>query len=104
MSDYAEDSIDVQSFSNFSSAESLGCAYRAEATHQWTASSGITVKTTTLCMRLVVQFILVKLKYQKKFMVKLEMCWNNVWQPAARQQDVKQKGDPVHEKKPQQKM
>ena len=37
-----EDSIDVKSFSNFSSANSLGGAYRAEATDQWTASYGIT--------------------------------------------------------------
>ena len=48
MSDHEEDSIDVQSFSNFSSAESLGGAYRAEATDQWTASSGIIVNSTTL--------------------------------------------------------
>ena len=44
MSDYEEDFIDVQCFSNFSSAHSLGGAYRAEATDQWTASSGIIVK------------------------------------------------------------
>ena len=42
MSDYEDDFIDVQSFSNLSFAESLGGAYRAEATDQWTASSGIT--------------------------------------------------------------
>ena len=39
-----EVSIDVKSFSNFSSADSLGGAYRAEATDRWTASSGITFK------------------------------------------------------------
>ena len=44
MSDYEEDSIDVQSFSNLSSANSLGGAYRAEATHQWTTVSRVTAK------------------------------------------------------------
>ena len=44
MSDCEEDSIDVQSFSNLSSANSLGGAYRAEAADQWTASNGINVK------------------------------------------------------------
>ena len=48
MSDYEEDSIDVQSFSNSSLAESLGGEYRAEATDQWTASSGITAKVPPL--------------------------------------------------------
>ena len=106
MSDYEEDSIDVQSFSNFSLVESLGGAYRAEAKDQWTASRGITVKFLHALtgqlrgsnMRLVVQ-VKNNLKYQKELMVKLEMCWNNVWQPAERQQDLKQKRDPVHEKK-----
>ena len=41
MSDHQEDSLDVQSFSNLSSANSLGGAYRAEVTDQWTASNGI---------------------------------------------------------------
>ena len=44
MSDHEEDFIDVQSFSNTSLAESLGGAYRAEATDQWIASSTITAK------------------------------------------------------------
>ena len=44
LSDYEEDSIDVQCFSNFSLAGSLGGAYHAEATDQWTASSGIAFK------------------------------------------------------------
>ena len=44
MSDYEEDSIDVYCVSNFLSAGSLGGAYRAEATDQWTATNGITVK------------------------------------------------------------
>ena len=44
MSDYEDDFNDVQSFSSTSPAESLGGAYRAEATDPWTASSGITVK------------------------------------------------------------
>ena len=48
VSDYEEHSIDVQSFSNFSSAESLSGAYRAEATDQWTAFRGITVKIPPL--------------------------------------------------------
>ena len=80
-----EDSIDVKSFSNFSSVESLGGAYRAEATDQWTTSDGITAKcyhslTGQLrgsCMRLVVQ-VIYKVKYQKELMVKtrdvLEQC------------------------------
>ena len=106
MSDNEEDSIDVNSFSNFSSADSSGGAYRAEATNRWTTSKGITAKfyhslTGQLrgsSMRFEVQ-VIYKLKYQKELMVKPEMCWNNVWQPAERQQDFKQKGDPVHEKK-----
>ena len=48
MSDSEEDSIDVQSFSNLSSANSLGGAYRAEAADQWTASNGINVKNPAL--------------------------------------------------------
>ena len=84
ISDYEEDSINVKSFSNFSSAESLGGAFRAEAKDRWTASSGITVKfhyslTDQLrgsSMRLEVQ-VIYKLKYQKELMVKPEMCWNH---------------------------
>ena len=80
-----DDSIDVKSFQNFSLADSLGGVYRAEATDQWTASSGITEKfhhslMGQLCgssMRFEVQVIF-KLKYQKELMVKLEICWNNV--------------------------
>ena len=48
MSDYEEDSHDVQSFSNLSSANSLGGAYRAEATDQWSTVSGVTVKIPPL--------------------------------------------------------
>ena len=44
MSDYEEDSIDAQNFSNLSSVNSLGGAYRADATDQLSAVSGITVK------------------------------------------------------------
>ena len=44
MSDYEEDSIDAQNFSNLSSFNSLGGAYRAEATDQWSTVSGISVK------------------------------------------------------------
>ena len=44
MSDYEEDSIDAPNFSNLSSVNSLGGAYRAEATDQWSTVSGITVK------------------------------------------------------------
>ena len=36
---------------------------------------------------------------KKELMVKPEMCWNHVRQPAERQQDLKQKGDPVHGKR-----
>ena len=36
--------MDAQSFSNLSSANSLGGACRAEATDQWTASIGITLE------------------------------------------------------------
>ena len=65
----------------FPLAESLEGAYRAEATDQWTASSGITVKFHhTLSgqlrgssMRLVVQ-VTYKLKFQKELTVELEMC------------------------------
>ena len=110
MSDYEEDSIDVESFSNFSSAESLGGAYCAEATDQWTASRGITVNfphslTGQLrgsSMRLVVQ-VKNNLKYQKELTVELEMCWNTVWQLAGGRRYLKQKEDPVLEKKPQKK-
>ena len=48
MSDYEEGSIDVQSFSKLSSANSLGGAYRAEATDQWSTVSGVTVKIPPL--------------------------------------------------------
>ena len=41
-----KDFIDVHSFSNIPSAESLGGAYRAEAKDPWTASSGITENST----------------------------------------------------------
>ena len=44
MNDYEVDSIDV----HLSSANSLGGAYREEATDQWTASNGITVKIPPL--------------------------------------------------------
>ena len=44
MSDHEEDSIDAQNFSNLSSFNSLGGAYRAEATDQWSTVSGISVK------------------------------------------------------------
>ena len=48
MSDYEEDSLDIQHFSKTPSAESMVGAYRAEPKDQWTASSGITVlKITT---------------------------------------------------------
>ena len=33
--------------------------------------------------------------------VEFEVCWNNVWRSAERQQEIKQKGDPVHERTPQ---
>ena len=56
--------------------------------------------TSWFKLRLVVQ-VKNKLQYQKELMVKPEMCWNNVWEPAERQQDLKQKEDPVHDKKPQ---
>ena len=48
MSDFEEDSNDVQSFSNLSSANSLGGAYRAEATDQWSTVGGVTVKIPPL--------------------------------------------------------
>ena len=44
MSDFEENSIDVQSFSNLSSANSLGGAYRAEATYPSSTVSGVIVK------------------------------------------------------------
>ena len=44
ISDYEEDSIDFKSFKKISSADSLGGAFRAEATDRWTGCSGITVK------------------------------------------------------------
>ena len=48
MSDCEEDFVDVPRFSNFSLAESLGGAYRAEAADQWTASNGIIAKNPAL--------------------------------------------------------
>ena len=48
MSDFEEDSNDVQSFSTLSSANSLGGAYRAEATDQWSTVGGATVKIPPL--------------------------------------------------------
>ena len=41
--------MDVQSFSNVSSANSLGGAYRAEATDQWKTVSGVTLKIPPPC-------------------------------------------------------
>ena len=48
MGDYEEDSIGVQSFTSLSCSNSLAGAYRAEATYQWTASNGVTVKIPSL--------------------------------------------------------
>ena len=48
MSDYEEDSLDIQHFSKIPSAESMVGAYRAEPTDQWTVSSGITAKNSPL--------------------------------------------------------
>ena len=42
-----------------------------------------------------------KCKFQKELTFELEMCWNNVWRLAERQQESTQKRDPVHERKPQ---
>ena len=36
--------MNVQSFSNLSSANSLGGAYRVESTDQWSTVSGVTIK------------------------------------------------------------
>ena len=83
MSDHEEDSIDVQSFSNFSSAESLGGACRShipmDSIH-WNYCKfhhSLTDQLRGSSVRLVIQ-VMYKLKYQKELMVKLEKCWNNV--------------------------
>ena len=48
MSDCDEDAIDAHSFSNLTSANSLGGAYRAEATEHWSTVSGITINISPL--------------------------------------------------------
>ena len=48
MSDYEEDSVDVQNFSNLSSANSLSGAYRAESTDQSSTVRGVSVKMSPL--------------------------------------------------------
>ena len=42
-----------------------------------------------------------KLKFREEMTVELEMCWNDVWRPAEKQQELEQKADPAHERKPQ---
>ena len=48
MSDYEEDSTDIQNLSKTLSAESLVGPYRANTTDQWTASNRFTVKIPPL--------------------------------------------------------
>ena len=70
----------------FSSAESSGGAYRAEATDQWTAPFGITLKIPPLYDGPTSRFKYeargssnrYKLKKQKELMVKLVMCLDKV--------------------------
>ena len=45
-------------------------------------------------MRWPITSVTYKLKLQTELTVELEMCCNNVWRPAERQQESRQKGDP----------